>query len=667
MKRFVSLVVVLSLFSQPVLAENKVDVEAHKQHPAAEKTPADAPLKNDIKIKLKNSDIRSFIDWIAAETDRNLIVDPRVKGKVTVVVNEPLNREEAWNVFKEVLALHGFSVLEDGQTFKVLPSNLVRHSAPPYKNGQVGNSVDPTIRILKTRFINAAQIIPVIKSLVPQTGHVAALPDSNLLLVVAEDRIVARLEQVVAQLDQYVDAELYVVRLQYADARETITTMTAIAGKGQAGQLPSQQVLMAADERTNSIILAGPASRLGRWKTLLSALDQEEVIEDESHVIYLDFMKAKEAADILKDISASMLKRDKNRAGDELQIAIRASESTNAVVISAPPAYIQALQKIIKKLDIRRAQVLVEAIIVEIAETDLNELGVQWGTSGSALNGDGWYGGSKLGAGGLIGLDGFASGEDSIIGRGLNLGFYRNSSLRTLVQAFSGNDAINILSTPSLIALDNEGGKIVVGENVPFITGQSTGSSSSTDNPFQTIERKDVGLQLKVTPQINQGELMTLDIYQEISSVTDDSKASDIVTRTRSIETKVQAQSGSIIVLGGLISDEITSSEQKVPLLGDIPILGHLFRSNSQDRKRKNLMVFIRPTILRTQEDALSITGGKYSYIREQQQAFQPLQSDWLTNDDDKPLLPAYPEPKPAVDSKAVKERYHQIRAGGQR
>ncbi|MGI9283056.1 MAG: type II secretion system secretin GspD [Endozoicomonas sp.] len=629
MKWFLSLAVVLFVFSGQVQAQEQVDGQPEKKTGVAK----------DIEINIKNSDIRSFIDWMASETDKNLIVDPRVKGKVTVIVNDPVNKQEAWSIFTEVLELHGFSVLEQTGTIKIIPNTLTRQSGVPFQESADSKSVATIIQVLKTQYLNAAQVIPIIRPLIPQTGHIAALPDSNLLLVVAQEVVIAQLEKVLDQLDQEQVSDLYVAQLKNADAKDVIAAITALSGKNQAGKLPARQVLMAADERTNSILLAGPAVKIQRWKKVIAQLDREEIIEDEAHVIYLDFMKAKEAADILKDITASMLKRDKNRAGDELQIAIRASESTNSLVISAPPEYIQSLAKIIKKLDIRRAQVLVEAIIVEIGETQLNELGVQWGTTNSALNGDGWFGGSRVDSGGLTSYERFAAGDNNIIGGGLNLGFYRNGSLRTLVQAFYGNDAINILSTPSLIALDNEAGKIVVGENVPFITGQSTSSSSSTDNPFQTIERKDVGLQLKVTPQINRGRLMTLDIYQEISSVTDDSQASDIVTRTRSIETKVQVESESIIVLGGLISDEITGSEQKVPLLGDIPILGHLFRSNSQERNRKNLMVFIKPTILRSSEDALAITGGKYSYIREQQLAYKGTESELIKTETSIPVL----------------------------
>ncbi len=593
-----------------------------------------------IHINMKNGDVRSFIEWMATEQGKNIIIDPRVKGKITVLTKEAMAPSSAWQVFKAVLKVNGFVLLEKGGMATVVPDTLARSSGAPYLTGTSGDE-DTVIRVIRTRYIPASLAMQLIKPLVPPSGYVAALQDSNSLLILDRSGSINDIENIIQQIDKRQRPRIEFVALTYANAKEVVSVLIGMLGKQEEKLLPHMRTMMAADERTNTVLLSGPEESVSAVKGIINRLDQEEEISDEAHVIYLHYLKASEAAEILKDIMTSLQKRDKNLAGEDLQIALKASDSTNSLIISAPNRYIKTVQRLLSKLDIRRAQVYVEAVIVEVGDNRIQDLGVQWNTSDSSLNGDGWFGGTRLDAGAQGSLDGFYEGDSPALGAGLSLGFYRNGSLRGLIRAFSGDDQINILSTPNLITLDNEEGKIVVGENVPFVTGQSTSSSSSTDNPFQTIERKDVGIKLTITPQVNKEQSITLDVFQEISSVTDSAEAADIITRTRSIDTKVQVESGSILVLGGLISDEVSGTVQKVPVLGDMPFVGRLFRSDKKERKRKNLMVFLKPTILQDTHQVLNVTGGKYSFMRAQQQALSFEGYNAGVSDDERLILPA--------------------------
>ena len=368
------------------------------------------------------------------------------------------------------------------------------------------------------------------------------------------------------------------------------------------------------DERTNSILISGDPSKRQQLRDVLANLDRPGNIIRDTQVIYLHYLKASELAQILQNVATSLQKQDKDVGISSADISIQANDTTNALIISAPPAIMDTVNGVVKRLDIRRAQVLVEAVIVEVSDNKVNEMGVQWKTS---EGGDGGFAGFKSSLKGNS-IDNLPSNPLKL-DAGLSLGFYNNGSLQALVRALSTDDSMNILSTPNLVTLDNEEGKIVVGQNVPFVTGSSTSASNPSTNPFQTIERQDVGITLKIKPQINEGDSVTLNVYQEISSVSSDTSAADIVTNKRSVETRVLIKDNMTLVLGGLISDEVRDAGDRVPFFSKVPVIGRLFRSDRKEVSKKNLMVFIKPTIINDFDHANQLTEGKYNFIRERQ------------------------------------------------
>ena len=410
--------------------------------------------------------------------------------------------------------------------------------------------------------------------------------------------------------------EIDVIPLKFSNAKEISSILTSLATQ-VGSQEGASKINIAVDERTNSVLISGDPSKRQQLRDVLTNLDRPGNLIRDTQVTYLHYLKASEVAPILQNIASSIQKQDKDVGISGADISIQASDTTNALVISAPPTIMATIDSVIKRLDIRRAQVLVEAVIVEVSNNKFNELGIQWKTSESAIGGNGVFGGITSSIK-TNNIDNFP-GSPVKLDAGLSLGFYNNGSLRSLVRALATDDSMNILSTPNLVTLDNEEGKIVVGQNVPFVTGSSTSASNPSTNPFQTIERQDVGITLKIKPQINEGDSITLNVYQEISSVSNDTSAADIVTNKRSIETKVLIKDNMTLVLGGLISDEMRDSGDKVPFLGKVPIIGRLFRSDRKEVIKKNLMIFIKPTIINDFEHADQLTEGKYNFIRDKQ------------------------------------------------
>jgi general secretion pathway protein D len=488
-------------------------------------------------------------------------------------------------------------------------------------------------RVVQVDNVAAAQLVPILRPLVPQQGHLAAYPATNVLIISDRANNVERLLTIIRRIDQVSDSEIEVITLQYASAVEVVRVLTSLkratpAAKGSAAAGGSDQVLVA-DERTNSVLLGGDrASRL-RMRAIISHLDTPLDTGGNTDVIYLRYATAADIVDTL--LGVGKIEEQEAQQGKATApkgaFDIQADEATNALVITAPPDIMRTLKHVISQLDIRRAQVLVEAVIAEVSEDTARELGVQWAFGGSDDT-------SPVGivnftnSGSLISdvINGAASVADggtfpSIVDNAL-LGVAKtNGSFNYLaVMNLLASDAnTNILSTPTLVTLDNEEAEIVIGENVPFVTGSfsSTGANDGATNPFQTIQREDVGLTLKIKPQINEGDALRLEIEQEVSNIADSvAGAADIVTNKRSIKTNVMVDDGQVVVLGGLIEEKIGESVQKVPFLGDIPFLGALFRSKTADVTKTNLMVFIHPVILRDAAVTQSYTNSKYNYIR---------------------------------------------------
>ena len=588
-----------------------------------------------VTLNLKDADISALISTVAEVTDRNFIIDPRVKGKVTVISSRPMDSDEVYQVFLSILKVHGFAAVPSGEVIKIVPDvNAKQDGIPTASEGTPGRGDEMVTRVVQVDNVAAAQLVPILRPLVPQQGHLAAYPATNVLIISDRANNVERLLTIIRRIDQVSDSEIEVITLQYASAAEVVRVLTSLkraspAAKGAAAAGGGQ--VLVADERTNSVLLSGDrASRL-RMRAIISHLDTPLDTGGNTDVIYLRYATAADIVDTLLGvgkIEQQEAQQGKGKvAAPKGSFDIQADEATNSLVITAPPDIMRTLKHVISQLDIRRAQVLVEAVIAEVSEDTARELGVQWAFGGSANN-------SPVGvvnftnSGSLVSdiINGAADVADggsfpSIIDNAL-LGFSKtNGSFNYLaVMNLLASDAnTNILSTPTLVTLDNEEAEIVIGENVPFVTGSftSTGASDGATNPFQTIQREDVGLTLKIKPQINEGDALRLEIEQEVSNIADSvAGAADIVTNKRSIKTNVMVDDGEVVVLGGLIEEKIGESIQKVPFLGDIPFLGALFRSKTADVTKTNLMVFIHPVILRDAAVTESYTNSKYNYIR---------------------------------------------------
>jgi general secretion pathway protein D len=588
-----------------------------------------------ITLNLKDADINALIGTVAEVTGKNFIVDPRVKGKVTVISSRAMDSEEVYQVFLSILKVHGFAAVPSGPVIKILPDvSAKQDSIPSVGDDEPGRGDEMVTRVVQVDNVAAAQLVPILRPLVPQQGHLAAYPATNVLIMSDRAENVSRLVNIIRRIDKVSDSEIEVIRLEYASAAEVVRILNAIsrAQPAQAKGAAAQQQALVADERTNSVLLGGDRSNRLRLRAIISHLDTPLERGGNTKVIYLKYAKAADLVEVLRGVGESQEEEGKKGAAavarkSNKQLDIQADESTNALVITAPPALMLSLEAVIRQLDIRRSQVLVDAIIAEIGENRARQLGIQWAVfdlSGSTAP----IGGTNFTNTGtsltdiaqgvidqqLVGITpGLSFGVGKLGGNGVNFA--------AVVNALAGDSDVNILSTPSLVTLDNEEAEIIVGQNVPFVTGSftNTGAAAGSVNPFQTVQREDVGITLKVKPQINEGNSIVMEITQEVSTISNDAQAVDLITNKRNIKTNVLVDDNHLVVLGGLIEDRVRESEQKVPLLGDIPYLGALFRSKSVNRDKVNLMVFLHPTILRDNETADRHSVEKYNYIRAMQ------------------------------------------------
>lgn len=589
------------------------------------------PLHADtgITLNLKDADLQSFIETVAEITGKNFVVDPRVKAKVTVISARPMDRQEIYEVFLSVLQVHGFATVEVGEVIKILPDVNAKQGPGNVISSASGAKGDELVtRVIEVKNVAAAQLVPILRPLVPQQGHLAAYPGSNMLVVSDRGANISRLEKIIKRIDQPDAQEIEVIALEHASASEVVQILNSLrTASGQAGQTPGAPTL-AADERTNSILLSGDNTAKVRIRGLVAHLDTPIEGTGNTRVVYLHYANAEEIAPILQGVSefeATETGGASTGSTGRDDINIQADATNNALIITAPPAQFDSLRRVISQLDVRRAQVLVEAVIAEVSNDLTKELGVE----GFLLpSGDDPTGpaAASINSGNILSLltDGISSGA-SLAGQGLSLGgadLDGNTQWGILLRALEGDASTNILSTPTLVTLDNEEAEIVVAQNVPFITGQFTNTGSGTDsavNPFQTIERQDVGLTLRITPQINEGNSVRLKIETESSSISGSSVASDLITNERRISTSVMVDDTEILVLGGLTQDDYRDTVTKTPLLGDIPLVGNLFKSTSTTKTVQNLMVFIHPVILRDASSSVLATESKYDFLRARQ------------------------------------------------
>ena len=582
-------------------------------------------------MNMRDADIRTLIQWIADQTGKNMVVHRDVQGKVNVLSAKPVTREEAYRIFLSVLQVHGFAAIETGEAVKIVPASIATQGGLPQRSSY---SDDMVVQVFKVNNVAANDIAQMLKPLASREAVINADASTNMLLVADHANNVEQLQSLVQKLDRAGSSEVELVHLQHANAKQVLASLSTLfptQGASSGGGMPGQgggnlPLNLSADERSNSILLSGDAGKRAQVRRLIERMDTEISGSGNTQVLYLQYASAKEVVPILKSIAQSVLKDQKDK---EASFSIDASDSANAIIINAPPGLSDSLKSVVEKLDVRRAQVLVEALIVEVSSDIANDIGVIWGTTNiSDLSGSGAVAAvSALGK-----LSPFATDSDGKISGpsgGLTLGYYTGGSLQAAIRALSANTKANIISTPTIVAIDNEAASLLVGQNIPLKTGQQTSAASSTSNPFVTIERKDIGTSLQITPRINQGNTLTLDLKQKVESVTSSVEgASDLVTNKREIDTKVLIRDDQILVLGGLISDEQTGSKQKVPILGDLPLIGKLFSSDSTKHTKNNLMVFIHPVILRDDERARDVSRQNYEYMqRAQEKSLQPAPS----------------------------------------
>lgn len=581
----------------------------------------------------RDADIRQIVEAVGEVTGKNFILDPRIQAKVTMLSSTPMSPDAFYEAFLSILEVNKYVAITTGDIIKIIPDASARqYSGLMSIDGAAREDI--VTQVIQVRNVGAAQLVPILRPLIPQYGHLAAHPGSNMLIISDRAANVERMMRIIRRIDQSNDEDIEIVPLEHASATEVVRVLTALTQAPRADGMPVTTNLVA-DARTNSILIGGDKSGRLRLRALVAHLDTPLEAGGDSRVRYLSFADAEELATKLQQHFSQQVAAEgaAPTANSGANVSIWADAQTNALVVNAPPKMMRSLMRIVDKLDIRRAQVLVEAIIVEVIQDKTTQLGVTWAVDGSGSNNPiGVTNFPSTGPGvvqlaGAIGGGGENVDPSGLIGEGLTLGIGRLSdsgvSFAAILHALQGDANTNIISTPTIVTTDNEEASLNVGQEVPFVTGSfsNTGSVGGAINPFQTIQREQIGVKLVITPQINEGNSLLLKISQEISSIAQAATgAVDLVTNERIIETTVIVEDGEILVLGGLLEDTLRESDQKVPILGSIPIIGNLFRSRKTDMVKTNLMVFIRAKILRDSVQTAFETNAKYNMIRDLQE-----------------------------------------------
>jgi general secretion pathway protein D len=610
--------------------------------------------QTDVTLNWKDADIRKVIEAVSEVTGKNFIIDPRVTGKVTLLSATPMSPDAFYEAFLSILQVHGYVAIPSGDLIKIMPDATARQFAGPLGTANSAGPDDLATQVIQVRNVGATQLVPILRPLIPQYGHMVAHAGSNMLIISDRAANVARMVAIIRRIDQASDEDIEVVTLEHASAAEIVRIMTALSQTPRSDGVPVTTSLVA-DARTNSVLIGGDKSERLRLRTLIAHLDTPLEEGGDTQVRYLRYADAEELATKLQQhFSAQTSAAPAGATGPGAAgVSIWADTQTNAIVVNAPPKMMRSLSQIVDKLDIRRAQVLVEAIIVEVIADKKNEFGTSWAIEGSGDNAPIGVTNFSNFPGGIVDL-GTAAGsgvvDPGIIGEGISLAVGRLSdsgvSFAAIMRALEGDANTNIISTPSIVTTDNEEASLNVGQEVPFVTGSfsNTGSTGGAVNPFQTIQRQQIGVKLAITPQINEGDSMMLQLSQEISSIATSAEgAVDLVTNQRIVETTVIVDDGQILVLGGLIEEQLRESDQRVPILGRLPLLGNLFRSRQTDKVKTNLMIFIRPTILRDAKTTAFETNQKYNMIREIQQGQQGRDVELMPGTQ-RPILPPLEE-----------------------
>jgi general secretion pathway protein D len=627
MRRLFTFLLIFSL----TLAASGATEKATTPQPVATPVPAAKPADTTggRLWNLQDADILSVINEVSLETGKNFVVDPRVSGKISLISSKPLKPEQVYDVFLSVLGLLGYSAVSSGDVVKIIPNMESSEYATRIADSRApGKGDEVVVRVIPLENVSANQIIPIVRPMLPQWSNVSSYAPGNVIILLGRAGNLNRIIDVIRRVDRASNSTIDVIPLHRASASQVATVLNNLQNAGRAsGDVP--QVTVAADERTNSILLGGNQAARVHTKYLISQLDTPSAgAQGNTEVIYLKYLKAKSFAPILGKIAQNMMGKDdpstaaatastatsKTKTPENLT-SIQGEPSTNSIIITAPPSVLSALRVIVTKLDIRPAQVLVEGIIVQIDQDDLKNLGIQWGTflgdnanvanavTASASNG------STFGASNSVSFPPLGAGTFGII---------PGAQIRAVLSALQSKTGVNILSTPSIVVLDNHKATLSVGQDIPEQSGTyATTGSSSTVTPFNTISRKPVVLKLDVIPQINLSNSVRLSIAVSNDTLQNpDNPGLNPIINTSKIINSVIVNSEDILVLGGLISNTLTESNDKVPILGDIPLLGYAFQHSVRKFEKKNLVIFIKPIILHSAEDAENITYPKYNMTR---------------------------------------------------
>lgn len=660
-----------------------------------------------VSLNFINTEIESVIKAIGQITGKNFIIDPRVKGTINIASATPIHKSMAYPVLLSALRTQGFTAADGNGIITILPEADARLR---YMNTVSGNNKvsgeQIVTQVFSLKYESANSLVPIIKPLMSNNSLINAYPNNNLLIVTDYAENLKKIAKLMSTIDQPSNVENELVKVKYANANELAQLISKLVETGSNAESVKKMIVLA-DPRTNNIILrSDSASQISRAKSLIAQLDVATSTGNSIHVVYLRNAEAKKLASVLQGLLMN--------GGDNLTLAgdsksnnapaanpamsansaisngapnnpvasntsvtstlstypfaqsgssgnagtgvnnsmIQADAATNSLIITASDQVFNMLSAVIDKLDVRRAQLYIEALVAEVSTDKAAQFSIQMqnlsnlSTTSNTGNSISSFSGTKFGANSAS-ITSVAQNVGSA-SSGLNIGLFKGNitipglgtitNLGFLANALESDASANILSKPNLLTLDNEEAKIVIGQNVPFITGQFTqAAGAGSVVPFQTIERKDVGLTLKVRPQISESDTIKLQIYQEVSSVSDTANSAGITTNKRSIETSVIVEDGNIIVLGGLIEDRVTENVSKIPLLGDLPWVGNLFRSQGRGHKKTNLMVFLRPYVMRDSEASAAVTNDRYEYIRNEEQQAMPKKS-WI--------LPNFPDVK---------------------
>lgn len=647
------------------------------------------PTPDAVTLNFVNADLDAVVRAIGQYTGRSFVVDPRAKGTLTLVTERPVSKAQAYEQLLAALRLQGFTIVEAGGTARVVPeADAKLQGGAVVAPASVAPRGDQIVtQVFRLNYESASSLVPVLRPLIAPNNTISAYPANNTLVITDYADNLRRIARIIEAVDTPATSEVELLPVRHGLASELAAIMNRVLDESSRGAAadPGQRVAVLAEPRTNSLIVRAPSpARLALARSLLARLDQPAVTPGNINVVYLKNAEAAKLAPLLRAIIATDPSYAPAAAGSTslapqagagsgigmspasaapgpagggaaagaagaggagggpLAGMIQADAATNSLIITAPDPLYRNVRAIIDKLDVRRAQVVIESLIVEVAADKAAEFGVQWQALGGLDNNKASVvGGTNFGPSGsnIIG----AAQNLASLGPGLNLGVIKGKvnipgvgevlNLGFLARALEATANANILSTPTIQTLDNEEAKFLVGQNVPLVTGSytNTGASGSTVNPFQTFERKDIGLQLRVKPQISEGGVVRLQIYQELSSIQGTATTAEggggIITSKRSFESMVLVEDGSIVVLGGLIEDKTRNEVSSVPLLGDIPYLGRLFKYENRSRTKTNLIVFLRPYVVRDEARASSLALDRYDYIRGQVNASQPAES----------------------------------------